>query len=146
MVQRRNTKQRQLVMDVVRELDDHPTADEIYLKARETDPRISRGTVYRNLALLSDEGELLSVRIGNACHYDHNTSFHAHLVCQQCGSVIDVPVDEGRIAGVSRDVAASTGYDVEGVELTFVGTCPTCRQLRQDDDRAAGQDRERKRA
>ena len=132
MVQRRNTRQRQLVMDVVRELHDHPTADEVYLKAREVDARISRGTVYRNLALLSEEGDLLSVRIGGANHYDHNTGPHAHAVCASCGRVVDVPLDAATAQTLAKSAATLTGYEISACDLTFSGLCPDCQQSRQD--------------
>ena len=61
-VQRRNTKQRKLVLDAVRQSYNHPTADEIYNAVREQDDKISRGTVYRNLNLLADAGEILSIK------------------------------------------------------------------------------------
>ncbi len=61
-VQRRNTRQRKLVLDAVRQSYNHPTADEIYNAVREQDDKISRGTVYRNLNLLADAGEILSIK------------------------------------------------------------------------------------
>ena len=61
-VQRRNTRQRKLVLDAVRQSYNHPTADEIYNAVRAQDDKISRGTVYRNLNLLADAGEILSIK------------------------------------------------------------------------------------
>lgn len=65
-VQRRNTKQRKLVLDAVRQSYNHPTADEIYNAVRAQDDKISRGTVYRNLNLLADAGEILSIKTPGA--------------------------------------------------------------------------------
>ena len=69
-VQRRNTKQRKLVLDTVRQSYNHPTADEIYNAVREQDDKISRGTVYRNLNLLADAGEILSIKTPGGSRFD----------------------------------------------------------------------------
>ena len=69
-MQRRNTKQRKLVLDAVRQSYNHPTADEIYNAVREQDDRISRGTVYRNLNLLADAGEILSIKTPGGSRFD----------------------------------------------------------------------------
>ena len=69
-VQRRNTRQRKLVLDAVRQSYNHPTADEIYNAVREQDDKISRGTVYRNLNLLADAGEILSIKTPGGSRFD----------------------------------------------------------------------------
>ena len=73
-VQRRNTKQRKLVLDAVRQSYNHPTADEIYNAVREQDDKISRGTVYRNLNLLADAGEILSIKTPGGSRFDRTTT------------------------------------------------------------------------
>ena len=83
-VQRRNTRQRKLVLDAVRQSYNHPTADEIYNVVREQDDKISRGTVYRNLNLLANAGEILSIKTPGGSRFDrtiepHGT-YHLHLV------------------------------------------------------------------
>ena len=70
---------------------DHPTADVIYSNLKQQDPNLSLGTVYRNLTLLSDMGEILRLRVGDGVdHFDADTSEHYHFVCTECGSVIDL--------------------------------------------------------
>lgn len=80
-VQRRNTKQRKLVLDAVRRSFNHPTADEIYNAVREQDDKISRGTVYRNLNLLADAGEILSIKTpgGQSLRPHHRAACTCHL-------------------------------------------------------------------
>ena len=107
-MERRNTRQRQLVLEAVQELCDHPTADEIYLRVREQDDHISRGTVYRNLHLLADTGEILSVKTPGGERFDRRMDHHAHLVCSECGTVIDVPMSKQD--DFCRQIERSTGY------------------------------------
>ncbi len=112
-VQRRNTRQRKLVLDAVRQSYNHPTADEIYNVVRAQDDKISRGTVYRNLNLLADAGENLSIKT------------HAHIICTSCSRVIDVPLP----FDAQLDVKASEqiGWHVTSHYTIFEGLCPDCR-------------------
>ena len=90
-MQYRNTRQRKIVLEAVQEHHDHPSADQIYLEIRAKDPRISRGTVYRNLNILSEEGQITHVKVPGADRYDCRTDFHYHLICTDCGAVCDAP-------------------------------------------------------
>lgn len=137
MPQRRSTKQRQLVLDAVHSLHDHPTADRVYAYARQFDPHISRGTVYRNLALLAQDGALTSVPIQGVTHYDDNVSHHGHMTCSNCGAVVDVDLSRDEIARAQANAAAATGYVVTNTQVTFIGLCPTCQQLLKDQDASA---------
>ncbi|MGN0077024.1 MAG: transcriptional repressor, partial [Parafannyhessea sp.] len=67
---RRNTRQRQMVLDEVRSRCDHPTAEQIYEAVRARDPRVSQATVYRNLHLLAQEGQILSIKAPGVEHFD----------------------------------------------------------------------------
>ncbi|MCI6273459.1 MAG: transcriptional repressor [Coriobacteriaceae bacterium] len=125
-MERRNTRQRQLVLAAVREMCDHPTADEIYLRVREQDDHISRGTVYRNLHLLADTGEILSVKTPGGERFDRRLDHHAHLVCPECGSVVDVPAPEQD--GFRRQIERSTGYADVSTSTILTGVCPACQK------------------
>ena len=91
MKQQRNTRQRQLVLDVVRGRRDHPTAEQIYQSVREQDAHVSRGTVYRNLNLLCDNREIYRVVMSSSDRFDLRTDPHYHIHCLVCDSVVDVP-------------------------------------------------------
>ncbi len=132
MIQRRDTKQRQLVLDAVRERYDHPTADDIYLAVREKDSRISRGTVYRNLSLLSDEDEIAHVRVPGADRYDLRTDLHYHMICVKCSKVIDVPIPYN--SEIENKVSSETGYTVKRHRLIFEGICPECQKNSDDNN------------
>ena len=83
-VQRRNTRQRALVLDAVRARDDHPTADDIYLDVRQQDEKISRGTVYRNLNLLEEAGIISSVKTPGGNRFDWRPDGHCLLYTSRC--------------------------------------------------------------
>ncbi len=123
---KRNTRQRRLVLDSVRGRTDHPSADEIYLDVREKDARISRATVYRNLNVLAEEGEILHVKVPAADRYDLRTERHYHLFCVGCGSVSDAPL--GYKSDYDTLAAAQTGFKIERHRMIFEGLCPKCRQ------------------
>ena len=94
----RYSKQRELVMQTVQNLCDHPTAEEIYDAAVKECPGLSLGTVYRNLNSLVDAGRVRRVSIpGKADRFDHTLPWHSHLYCTVCGSVTDAEVDEKQV-------------------------------------------------
>ncbi|MDE6964875.1 MAG: transcriptional repressor, partial [Lachnospiraceae bacterium] len=86
----KHSKQRDSIKEFLSTRKDHPTADVVYMNVRKSFPNISLGTVYRNLTLLADIGEIARLRIGDgADHFDYDTSPHYHFVCLECGEVSD---------------------------------------------------------
>ncbi|MBM6774743.1 Fur family transcriptional regulator [Olsenella profusa] len=123
----RNTIQRAIIEDELRQLANHPTADEVFEAVHAEHPSISRATVFRTLNRLSDEGKVLRVRINNgADRFDHQTFDHYHVRCVSCGRVDDVMIPQVR--GVNEAAAEATGYEICGHTLQFDGICPACRQ------------------
>ena len=85
------SRQRESIINCLKGRKDHPTADMIYASVREEYPKISLGTVYRNLSLLVDQGEILRFSCGEGQdHYDADTSQHYHFVCKKCRAVSDL--------------------------------------------------------
>lgn len=123
-VQRRNTRQRQLVLDCVRAHSDHPTAEDVYLEVTARDPKISRGTVYRNLNLLEETGVITTVKTPGAMRFDWRCDGHSHVVCRVCGAVADTPLPYDTSA--DERAAQETGFAVESHSLVFEGICPAC--------------------
>lgn len=121
----RQTVQRTIIEDEVRTLANHPTADQVYEAVRAQHPSISKATVYRTLNRLSDEGELLKVKINNgADHFDHQTFPHYHIRCTECGRVDDVMVPV--LGTIEKEAEAGSGYVITGHSLQFDGVCPAC--------------------
>lgn len=123
--QRRETKQRQLTLQAVRAYTDHPSANQIYEEVHALNKHISRGTVYRNLNCLAEDGEICHVRVPGADRYDLRTDLHCHIFCTVCGAVYDAPL--AYQAALDDQVAAATGFAVQRHRLLFEGICPTCR-------------------
>jgi len=87
----RLTNQRQVLMEELRKVSTHPTADELYDLVRERLPRTGLGTVYRNLELLSECGIITKLETGGKQkRFDGNTSPHYHIRCNTCGRVDDI--------------------------------------------------------
>ena len=122
----RMTHQRQVILDEIRKVNTHPTADEVYELVRKRLPRISLGTVYRNLESLSARG--LIQRIGPASQqmrFDGVTKDHYHLRCVSCGRVEDAPMIS--VGDLEDAVRNQSDYSITGHRLEFLGICPECR-------------------
>ena len=127
-MQLKHSKQRDSILEFLATRKDHPTADVVYMNVREQLPNISLGTVYRNLTLLSDLGEILRLRVGDGTdHFDADTSEHYHFVCTECGSVIDLDMDS--IDSIME--AAGERFDgrIRGHVTYFYGSCPACNRV-----------------
>ncbi len=121
-MKRRNTIQRNLVLQAVQDLRTHPTADEIYSKVAAQCPTISKGTVYRNLSALAEEGEILRVELPNAPdRFDFHTMQHHHFKCKSCGRVLDVEMPH-----MPLEQIAPSGMKIDGYDLVFKGLCHHC--------------------
>ena len=123
---KRNTIQRKLVLEAVRKLRCHATADEIYAEVVRENSAVSKATVYRNLQQLCEAGEIRRRTIpGSADRYDHLCSNHYHVRCEQCGRVFDV--DMSYMAGLERSIRNTHGFAFTGHDIVFRGICPQCR-------------------
>lgn len=125
MDNKRNTIQRSLILDAVKELNTHATAEQVYECVVEKHPSISKTTVYRNLNQMSESGDLLN--IGNfygSTRYDHNCHEHCHFVCEDCKKVFDV---EGDFSDIVSKAQSVSGFDVAGYRLHFYGLCQDCK-------------------
>ena len=123
---RRNTIQRSLVLEAVNKLHCHASADEVYDEIKKEHPTISRATVYRNLRLLSETGEIRQLEIpGSADRFDHISSRHCHVKCSVCGRVFDVDMDF--VGGLEAGIRDTHGFDFTGYDIIFHGVCPECK-------------------
>ena len=124
MKQQRNTRQRNLVLQIVRGRSDHPTAEQIYQAVRAEDAHISRGTVYRNLNLLCDNQEIYRVVMSDCDRFDLRTDPHYHMRCLVCGHVQDVECPYH--GEYDHAVEEETGYRILCHHMVFDGICPAC--------------------
>jgi Fur family ferric uptake transcriptional regulator len=121
----RMTRQRRAILEAVRGGNVHPTADEVYAKVRVELPRVSLGTVYRNLEELAHRGLISKIEVGGTQRrYDGAMTKHCHVRCLACGRVDDAKVDgvDLQKAGASR----IPGYRIVGCAVEVLGYCPRC--------------------
>jgi len=120
------TRQRKVVLEVVRSGDSHPTAGEVFEAARKAMPGISFATVYNSLRYLKQAGLVREVAFGRgASRYDRETESHDHAICSACGALVDF--DLPGTVGLIRSAARASRFKAESVHLTLVGLCPGCR-------------------
>jgi Fur family ferric uptake transcriptional regulator len=113
-----------MILEDLRCTDSHPTADEIYARVRDKLPRISLGTVYRNLQALASDGEIRSFNDGNRTRYDGAMHEHYHVKCLVCGRVGDMsPKAAGEL---NNRVSKNSEFRIVGYKVEFVGVCPEC--------------------
>lgn len=122
---KRNTVQKQIVLESVHQLQNHPTADQVYDRAVEQHPSISRGTVYRNLNQLAEDGEIYKIQVpSGADRFDHMVHPHYHIRCQRCNKLFDVEM--AYMEGLEDAVANQQGFRFTGHTILFRGICPQC--------------------
>lgn len=119
------SRQREAIKDFLMATKEHPTADTVYMTVRKEFPNISLGTVYRNLSLLADTGEIARLRLGDGTdHFDGCTDPHYHFICTDCGNVSDLDIDSldamNEIAGKKFDGL------IDGHVTYFYGKCGSC--------------------
>lgn len=127
MKARRLTRQRRVVLEQLRKVKTHPTADELFSMVRKVIPSISLGTVYRNLNLLKEEGEILELNLGKySSRYDGDTSLHYHFFCLRCKKVLDV--ESYKIKGLGKLVEKGD-WLVKYYRVDFYGYCRECKKF-----------------
>lgn len=126
-MERRNTIQRKLVLDAVAQLACHATAEDVFGLVSKEHPSIGRGTVYRNLNILAEEGEILKIEVpGKAEHFDHNVHHHHHVVCVKCDRMFDVDMEP--LSDLKQRIRNANGIDFLDYDLVFKGICPDCKR------------------
>lgn len=119
------TRQREAVLGVIREREDHPTANDIFEAARRRLPGISYATVYNSLRFLKEAGLVHEIKFGDsASRYDRETDRHDHALCSQCGKLVDFDLPQA--AELLKAAARRSKFKPESVHLTLKGVCPDC--------------------
>jgi Fur family peroxide stress response transcriptional regulator len=119
----RYSKQREALLNILKSTKEHPTANDIYIKMREQDPKISLGTVYRNLKLLCDIGEAMALETADKkIHYDGCVNNHRHFICNKCGAVYDLQPTKVE----EPEELLQKGFSVTRESCVFYGTCADC--------------------
>lgn len=125
------SRQREMILNQVRDFPIHPTADQVYTALKTENPNLSLGTVYRNLNQLSEMGMLLKIRIADGSdRFDGRTDSHFHMVCDDCKQVYDVELTE--LDGLNSIISEKYGHELTVVTLNLNGICCECRQKAQN--------------
>ncbi len=119
------TRQREVVLRVIRDSREHLTANEVFSEAKARLPSISFATVYNSLRFLKEAGHIAEIQFGNgASRYDRMMSRHDHAICTKCGALVDIemehPIELVELA------AAYSRFKPESLEFTLRGICPEC--------------------
>lgn len=121
----RQSKHRNKMLNVIKNITSHPTADWLYQNMKSEYPTLSLGTVYRNLSVLEEQGKIRKIKSdGSSDRYDGDTSMHSHFYCNKCRRVYDMDqvilIDE---FGFDKDM---DGHKVEGFLMKYFGICRDC--------------------
>ncbi len=121
----RKSQQREAILETIRGMRSHPTADEVYLEVKKKMPKISLGTVYRNLELLATMGEIKRLDVaGKKMRFDGGLMPHPHIICIRCGRVDDYPLDD--FPQISEGFDPESGYTIIECAINILGICPQC--------------------
>ena len=129
----KHSRQRDSIMNCLMNRHDHPTADAIYTSIRREFPNISLGTVYRNLNLLADRGEIRRLSCGSGPErFDADTHLHYHFVCGVCGAVYDLPMETDPL--IDARAQDCCGGRIDSHTTYFYGTCGDCLKKEEESD------------
>lgn len=122
------SRQREAIKNYLCSREDHPTADAIYQGIREEFPNVSLGTVYRNLSLLVELGEIIKITTDGPDHFDARVIPHSHFICRQCKSVLDVMVE---IPNPIEEINQKWKFgEIEDYRMEFRGICKACKKIK----------------
>ncbi len=127
-----NTIQRRVIMEELCRVQTHPTAEDLYQAVHIRLPRISLGTVYRNLNILAEAGLIRKLETaGSQTRFDGNVAPHYHLRCRECGALEDLMLDTEAAGTLESGITSCIGGRVHGCHVEFSGFCTRCAERRQ---------------
>lgn len=125
----RLTKQRVIILEELRTVRTHPTAEDIFEMVKKKLPSISLATVYRNLDFLEKDGQILKLQYkdqDSKSHYDGFPTPHYHLICKNCGTVVDVD-DCNCVLMDAKKLSKKYGFNIDPTSIEIMGTCQKCK-------------------
>ncbi len=135
----RQTDARRIILEEIKDLTSHPTADEVYDNVRKRIPRVSLGTIYRNLEILSENGQIKKLDGGgNQRRFDGTTSNHYHLRCVVCGQIKDLTTHP--LKEIDQAVFKLGDCEILDYKLELAGVCPACKAVKPKSSQPAIQE------
>lgn len=123
------------MLDVLKASHGHPNAEEVYLAVKQQLPDISLGTVYRNLNLLEEMGQIIRIQTGiGGDRFDAVTRMHPHLICTECGGVSDLDCQIDKETELLRQALQTSGAQIQDVQIRAWGICGRCRENKESKD------------
>jgi Fur family transcriptional regulator, peroxide stress response regulator len=122
----RSSRQRERILTLLQAARNHPTADWIYAQLKAEFPRLSLGTVYRNLTILAEQGLIKKIHSGSTFdRFEAQVAQHYHLICTQCDSISDfeMPIYKD----INDRARRMTNFQIQGHRIEFYGLCSACR-------------------
>ena len=119
----RYSYQRDIIYNSIQSVKTHPSAERVYSMVKPHIPKISMGTIYRNLAQLIEHEMILELNIDGVTHYDGNLNIHQHFLCNKCQTIFDCEIPEENMA---HNVMELENFDVQGCQIIFLGHCQKC--------------------
>jgi len=122
----RQSKQRNRILELLHSTDSHPTADWIYEQIKKDFPRLSLGTVYRNLSILTRQGLVKKIHFGSTFdRFEANVKPHYHLICESCGKICDFEMTI--YENINEQAKQLTNFNINHHKIEFFGICEDCR-------------------
>ena len=122
-----------MILEELQKLTSHPTAPDLYGIVRKRLPKISLGTVYRNLELLTRHNVIKKLDLsGSVAHFDGNLTHHYHVRCSCCDQVDDLY--ELPVNIINNEFESPSGYRILGYRIEFIGLCPSCREKQETEE------------
>jgi len=119
------SRQREAILNFLESSKAHPTAEMVYTALRKEMPNLSRGTVYRNLNVLAESGQIRKLSMDRDTeHYDGDLTPHQHFICKSCGRIEDIFIEEP--ASLSRAASKRCSGRIDYYETFFFGSCGIC--------------------
>lgn len=129
----KKSRQREAILKVLKNTSSHPSAEWIYEQVKKEIPNVGLATIYRNLRLLRESGDVIEMHpLHVTAHYDIRTLDHYHFYCDRCGKVIDI--DEPVDVSLEIRIAEKTGLQINHHNLVFSGLCLDCQNCVSNSD------------
>ncbi len=127
----KHSSQREALLKLLKSVDCHPSAEWLYSELKRDMPRLSLGTVYRNLGVLCERGEAIQLNVGDGTvHYDANTRDHNHLFCTECRKLYDLGGDD--MSDIDRTLAQKYDVSIASHSFVFYGLCRECNKYKKN--------------
>lgn len=120
----RETRQKTVILDYLRNVKTHPTAEAVYLVLKKEIPRLSLGTVYRNLENFKKQGLIKEINFGGRKRFDGDISFHSHFICEKCLKIKDLFFS---LPGEALKQIKKENVSIGEIDLKIKGRCKDCK-------------------